>query len=126
MLNPLTVDKYLRNKMRIDRETSKRITDEIGINLTDKFELLSFTNKKGLIIKALFEKYNSIILDYYGVDVFGIQPLEKLVNSEIEKGKSAIAFGRLEYIIDKEPFDNIKRIKIIAPNSVENDYYSEN
>jgi hypothetical protein len=123
LLNPLTVNKYLRNKMRINADTAKRITNEIGINLTDKYDQLSFTNKKGLIIKALFEKYNSIILDYYGVDVFGIQPLEKLVNFEIEKGKSAIAFDRMEYILKKEPFENIKQIKITVANSTENDYY---
>jgi hypothetical protein len=118
LLNPLTVEKYLNNKMRIDKQNAKRITDEIGINMTDKFEHLSFTNKKALIIKALFEKNDSIILDYYGVDAIGIGLLESLVNSEIEKGKSAIAFDRLEFKVESEPFENIKTIEITVPNTV--------
>uniref|UniRef100_UPI001F19ED8E hypothetical protein n=2 Tax=Flavobacteriaceae TaxID=49546 RepID=UPI001F19ED8E len=97
---------------------AKRITEEIGIGLTDKFEHLSFTNKKALIIKALFDQNDSIILDYYGVDAIGIGNLEKLVNSEIVKGKSAIAFDRLEFKVDYEPYENIEPIKITVPNTV--------
>ncbi len=118
LLNPLTAEKYLINKMRIDKQNAKRIVEEIGINLTDKFEHLSFTNKKALIIKALFELNDSIILDYYGVDAIGIGFLESLLNSEIEKGKSAIAFDRLEFKADIEPFENIKTIEITVPNNV--------
>ena len=112
LLNPLTAEKYLMNKMRIDKQNAKRIAKEIGIKLTDKFEHLSFTNKKALIIKALFEQNDSIILDYYGVDAIGIEFLESLVNSEIEKGKSAIAFDRLEFKAKSESFENIKTIEI--------------
>ena len=118
LLNPLTAEKYLMNKMRIDKQNAKQIVGEIGINLTDRFEHLSFTNKKALIIKALFEQNDSIILDYYGVDAIGIGFLESLVNSEIEKGKSAIAFDRLEFKADNEPFENIKTIEITVPNNV--------
>ena len=103
--------------MRIDKLKAKRIADEIGLNLTDKFEHLIFTNKKSLIVKALFEKNDNIILDYYGVDAFGIRFLESLVNSEIEKGKSALAFDRLEFKADKEPYDNIEPIKITVPDT---------
>ena len=117
LLNPLTVKKYLINKMRIEKLTAKKIVDEIGIGLTDKFEHLNFINKKGLIIKSLFEKNDSIMLDYYGVDAIGIGFLESLVNSEIEKGKSAIAFDRLEFKADKEPYENIEPIKITVPNT---------
>ena len=117
-LNPLTVEKYLINKMRIEKLTAKRITEEIGIKLTDKFEHLSFTNKKALIIKTLFDQNDSIILDYYGVDAIGIRNLESLVNSEILKGKSAIAFDRLEFKADNEPYENIEPIKITVPNTV--------
>ncbi|WP_298239526.1 hypothetical protein [uncultured Algibacter sp.] len=118
LLNPLTAEKYLMTKMRIDKQNAKRIAKEIGIKLTDKFEHLNFTNKKALIIKALFQQNDSIILDYYGVDAIGIGFLESLVNSEIEKGKSAIAFDRLEFKADKEPFENIKTIEITVPNNV--------
>jgi len=102
LLNPLTVKKYLINKMRIEKQIAKKIAEEIGIGITDKFEHLNFTNKKALIIKALFEKNECILLDYYGVDAIGIGFLEKLVNLEIEKGKSAIAFDRLEFKADIE------------------------
>lgn len=118
LLYPLTAEKYLINKMRIDKQNAKRIVDEIRINLTDRFEHLSFTNKKALIIKALFEQNDSIILDYYGVDATGIGFLESLVNSEIEKGKSAIAFDRLEFKTKNEPFKNIKTIEITIPNNL--------
>ncbi len=120
LLNPLTVEKYLINKMRIEKLTAKKVADEIGIGLTDKFERLSFTNKKALTIKALFEKNECIMLDYYGVDAIGIGFLEKLVNSEIEKGKSAIAFDRLEFKADKEPYENIEPINITVPNTLYN------
>ncbi|RBP26418.1 hypothetical protein DFR65_1177 [Oceanihabitans sediminis] len=120
LLNPLTVEKYLINKMRIEKLTAEKIADEIGIKLIDKFEYLNFTNKKALIIKVLFEKNECIMLDYYGVDAIGIGFLEKLVNSEIKKGKSAIAFDRLEFKADNEPYENIKPIKITVPNTVYN------
>ncbi|WP_109301194.1 hypothetical protein [Aquimarina sp. AU474] len=112
LINPLTVNKYLINKMRIDKLRAKRIAEEIGINLKDKLGFLSFTNRKALITKALFDKNDSIILDYYGVDANGIGFLESLVNSEIENGKSAIVFDRLEFKADKEPFQNIIPIEI--------------
>ena len=118
LINPLTVEKYLINKMRIEKLTAKNIADEIGIELVDKFEHLNFANKKALIIKALFEKNECIMLDYYGVDAIGIGFLENLVNLEIEKGKSAIAFDRLEFKADKEPYENIEPIKITVPNNV--------
>lgn len=109
--------KYLVNKMQIDRLTAIKIADEIGIELKDKLEHLNFTNKKGLIIKSLFEKNDSIMLDYYRVDAKGIGFLERLVNSEIEKGKSAITFDRLEFKADKEPCENIEPIELYVPNS---------
>ncbi|WCO03587.1 hypothetical protein [Psychroserpens ponticola] len=120
IISPLTVDKYLKNEMWIDKHVGKRIVDEIGINLSDKVEHLSLTNKKALIIKCLFEKNDFIILDYYGVDSNGIGILEKLVNSEIEKGKSGIALDRLEFVTEKEPFENITPIKLTVPNNVYN------
>lgn len=110
--NPLTVKKYLINKMRIDHPVAKKIVEEIGINLYDKFSHLSFNNRKALIIKACFEKNESIILDYYGVDVMGIKFLEKIVNTEINKGKSAIAFDNLQFAHEKEPYENTKPIRI--------------
>lgn len=118
LISSLTVDKFLIKKMRIEEQIGKKIVDEIGINHSDKIENLSLTNKKALIIKSLFEKNDLIIFDYYGIGANDITFLEKIVNSEIEKGKSGIAFDRLEFITDKEPFDNIMQIKITVPNNV--------
>lgn len=117
-ISPLTVSKFLNNKMRIEKQIGKKIVDEIGINLSDKLEHLSLTNKKALIIKCIFEKNDLIIFDYYGIGANGIRFLERLVNSEIEKGKSGIALDRLEYVTEKEPFENITQIKLTVPNNV--------
>lgn len=117
-LKPLTVGRYLTKKMQIDASSASRIINEIGIKSTDKFDYLSFTHRKALIIKALFEKNDEIILDYTGISNEGISFLEQIVNSEIEKGKSAIAFDNLSYITEQEPFQNIQRIEITVPDTV--------
>ncbi|MDY8135435.1 hypothetical protein U0D62_07495 [Aquimarina sp. 2201CG5-10] len=112
LFSPLTVGKYLIKKMKIDKQTAKEIAEEIGIELNDRYEIIDFIDRRALIIKALFEKNESIIIDYYGISAEGIGKLESVVNSEIEKGKSAIAFDRLEFKADKEPFKNIIPIEI--------------
>lgn len=119
-LFPLTVKKYLIKKMKIDEQNASRIANELEVGLNDKFERIGFINRKALIIKAHFEKSNSIIIDYYGVSALGIKKLEQIVNSEIEKGKTGIAFDLLEYMEEKEPYENIERIKITVPNNVYN------
>ncbi|MCI3937100.1 hypothetical protein MQX03_07805 [Chryseobacterium aahli] len=116
-LNPLTVHKYLMNEMKIDKVNSERIIDEIKLNPNEKYEHLSFNNKKILSIKAHFEKNEFILIDYYGVSAMGITFLEKIVNKEISKGKSAIAFDNLQFAHEKEPYKNIKPIKIALPTS---------
>ncbi|MEE3998756.1 hypothetical protein V1T75_00290 [Tenacibaculum sp. FZY0031] len=117
-LFPFTIEKYLVKKKKIDKQSAIRIADEIGVKLKDKFEEIGFINRKALIIKALFENNSSILIDYYGVDAIGIKKLERIVNAEIEKGKTGIVFDLLEYIEEKEPFENIERIKITVPDNV--------
>ena len=117
-INVLGIKKYLSKKMKIDEQNASRIADELEVGLNDKFERIGFINRKALIIKAHFEKSNSIIIDYYGVSAIGIKKLERIVNSEIEKGKTGIAFDLLEYMEEKEPYKNIERIKITVPNNV--------
>lgn len=116
-LNPLTVHRYLMNTMKIDKVNSEEIIDELKLNPNEKYEHLSFNNKKTLAIKAHFKKNDSILLDYYGVSVSEIEILEKIVNTEINKGKSAIVFDNLQYAHEKEPYKNIKPIKITLPTS---------
>lgn len=110
--NPLTVNKYLINVMKINKVNAKKIIEELKLSPDKKYEHLSFNNKKALAIKALFEKNDTILLDYHGVSVMGIGFLEKIVNAEIIKGKSAIAFDNLQFAHKKEPYENIKPIKI--------------
>ena len=117
-LFPLTVKKYLVHKKKIDEQNASRIADEIGVKLDDKFEKIGFVNRKALIIKALFEKNDSILIDYYGVSAIGIKKLEQIVNAEIEKGKTGIAFDLLEYIEESEPYENIERIKLTVANTL--------
>jgi len=111
-LNPLTVHRYLINTMKIDKVNSEEIIDELKLNPNEKYEHLSFNNKKTLAIKAHFKKNDSILLDYYGVSASEIEILEKIVNTEINKGKSAIVFDNLQFAHEKEPYKNIKPIKI--------------
>lgn len=110
--NPITVNKYLINKIKIDKESAKRIIEELSLNPNEKYNNLSYKKTKILAIKALFEKNNSIILDYYGISANGIESLEAIVNTEIIKGKSGIVFDNLQFAHEKEPFENIKVMKI--------------
>ena len=110
--NLITVNKYLVNKMKIDKVNSEKIIAELKLNPNEKYEHLSFNKKKALAIKALFKKNDVILLDYYGVSAMGIAVLEKIVNTEISKGKSAIVFDNLQFAHEKEPYENIKPIKI--------------
>ncbi len=113
-IKPLTIKAYLINKMGINIQSAANIVDEIGVRLNERFEYLDFTKKKALIIKANFEKKKCILFDYYGVDAMGIEFLEKIINVEIERGKSAIAFDNLYYAHEIEPYSNIKPIKIAS------------
>ncbi|AGC78024.1 hypothetical protein LX97_03114 [Nonlabens dokdonensis] len=117
-LFPLTVEKYLIQKMKIDKNNASRIANELDIGLNERLELINFTNRKALIIKAHFEKSNSIIIDYFGVGAVGIKKLEQIVNSEIKKGKTGIAFDSLQYMEENEPYENIERIIINVPNKL--------
>jgi len=111
-INPITVNKYLINKIKIDKEIAKRVVEELSLNPNEKYNNLSYNKTKILDIKALFEKNDSIILDYYGISAAGIESLETIVNTEIIKGKSGIVFDNLQFAHKKEPFENIKVIKI--------------
>lgn len=101
--NPLTVYKYLMDKIKIDKVNSERIIKQLKLNPNEKYTHLSFTDKKALSIKAHFEKNDFILLDYYGVPAGEIEILEKIVNADIEKGKSAIAFDNLQFAHKEEP-----------------------
>ncbi len=118
LLRPLTVKKFLINEKSIDLQTATCIADDIGISLNDKLERINITSKKALMVKAAFQKSALVLFDYYGIDASGIRFFEKLVNTEIEKGKSAIAFDRLEYVVHQEPYENIVPIKIRVPGTV--------
>ncbi|WP_298425910.1 hypothetical protein [uncultured Kordia sp.] len=112
LIRPLTVERYLTHKMKLDTHIAIQIATDLNINLKDRFEHIEFVKKRALIIKALFQKNDCILLDYYAIDVSSIKFLETVVNTEIEKGKSAIAFDNLQFAEETEPFTNIHRIEI--------------
>lgn len=115
-ISPLTVKRYLLKKMKINLQTANQIASDVGVKLNDKFEYLGFKHRKALIVRAAFEKSNCILIDYYAISALGVEFLEKIVDSEINKGKSAIVFDLLQYAAENEPYENIEPIKIEVPS----------
>ena len=111
-LYPLTVERYLLRVMKLDKYLAIQAIEEIEVNFEDRFHYLDHIKKRALIIKANFLKYDVILFDYYAIGALGIKFIENVVNTEIEKGKSAIAFDILQYMEDYEPFSNIQRLTV--------------
>ena len=116
VLRVMTVKKFLIHKMQIDKSKAEQIMETLHVDANKKIDDLYLGISKALSIMAKFEKTDCILFDYYGVGAMEIGLLEKVLNDEIEKGKSAIGFDRLEYAVDKEPYDNIEPVKITVPN----------
>ena len=115
----MTVKKYLTRKMQIDAKKAQQIIETLNIDANKKVDDLGLGKSKALSIMAKFEKTGCILFDYYGVGAMEIDFLERVLSDEVEKGKSAIGFDRLEYAVDKELYDNIKPIKIKVPNTAQ-------
>lgn len=116
-LNPLTVENYIRKKMNTDRITAKSISDYLELNCKEKIYKLILGKRKALAIKCDFEKHDTLIFDYYGVGANEIQYLEKIVDSEIKKGKCGIAIDRLGFYQKDEVNKSIEQIKITVGNN---------
>ena len=114
MFSPISTGIFLEKKMGIDLKDVKRIAEELKINIDRSFGDLAFAEAKALLVKVSFVKSDSILMDYYGIGAMKIGVIEKVMNDEINKGKSAIVFDRFEYMEKDEPYSNIKRIVLSA------------
>ncbi len=117
-LNPLTVENYIIKKLNTDRFKAKDIAEYLELNFKEKVDGLILGKRKALAIKCDFEKYETLIFDYYGVGAREIEYLERIINNEIVKGKSGIALDRIEYNQNDEINRNIERIKITVGNTM--------
>ena len=115
-LNPLTVENYITKKLNTDRIKTKCIAEYLELNPKEKVDKLILGKRKALSIKCDFEKYENLIFDYYGVGANEIEYLERIIDNEIEKGKSGIAIDRLEFNQNDEINKNIEQIKVTVGN----------
>ncbi|MFT5916383.1 MAG: hypothetical protein ACI81T_002892 [Bacteroidia bacterium] len=111
-LFPLTVRNYLMNVMEIDLQPATQIAEECKISLDSTFMSIVHWDRKKLVVKALFEIHSTIVFDYYGIPYGKEAELTCLVKSELDKGKSAIAFDNLQYAFAKKPYNCFKPVYI--------------
>tara|TARA_R110001606_G_scaffold388956_1_gene554638 strand:- start:30 stop:617 length:588 start_codon:yes stop_codon:yes gene_type:complete len=116
----ITVEDYVINKLMVDKTKAKKIAEYLGLDFKEKVDKLTLGKRKALAIKCDFEKYETLIFDYYGVGASEIEYLEKIVDAEIVKGKCGIAIDRLEFNQNDEMNNNINRVKITVGNTVYN------
>ena len=115
---PITVEDYVINKLNTDKTKAKKIAEYLELDFKEKVDKLILGKRKALAIKYDFEKYDTLIFDYYGVGANEIEYLERIVDTEIGKGKYGIAIDRLEFNQNDETNENINRIKITVGNNV--------
>ncbi|WP_024771853.1 hypothetical protein [Aquimarina macrocephali] len=117
-LKPISVGDFIIDQLKTDYQTAQNISEYLELDFNEKVKNLILGKGKALAIKCNFEKYNMLIFDYYGIGASEIDYVERIVNSEIRKGKSAIIFDRLEFQRKKELYENIEPIKIKVPNAI--------
>ncbi len=117
-MRPLTVENYITQKLNIDATKAKTISEYLELNPKEKVHKLTIGKSKALTIKCDFEKYDTLIFDYYGVGASEFDYLEQIVDAEIKTGKCGIAIDRLEFNQNNEKNKNIDRIKITVGNTV--------
>jgi len=114
----ITVEDYVINKLNTDKTKAKKIAEYLELDFKEKVDKLILGKRKALAIKCDFEKYETLIFDYYGVGANEIEYLERIVDAEIEKGKCGIAIDRLEFNQNDETNKNINRAEITVGNNV--------
>ena len=114
----ITVENYIISNLNTDKTKAKNIAEYLELDLKEKVDKLFVGQKKALAIKCDFEKYETLIFDYYGVGANEFKYLERIVGAEIDKGKSGIVIDRLEYNQNKEMNKNIYRVAITVGNNV--------
>ena len=114
----ITVEDYIIDKLNVDNVNAKKIAEYLELDFKEKVDKLILGKQKALAIKCDFENNETLIFDYYGVGANEFEYLEKIVDSEIKKGKSGIVLDRIEFNQNDETNKNIKRAEIIIKNNV--------
>lgn len=114
---PLTVAKYLTGKLKVEKDKAKCILAQLGISECQHINETGFTDRKCLTISGLFYSNYALLFDYYGSDAMSMRLIDKLIKSELDKGKCAVGFDNLQYMEDKEPFENVERVIIKAADT---------
>lgn len=83
LLKSITVEDYIIKKLKTDRRKAKSIAEYLGLDVKEKADNLTFGKRKALAIKCDFEKYQTLIFDYYGIGASEFNYLERIVDAEI-------------------------------------------
>lgn len=117
-LKSISVGEYISKNLAVDKKKAGIIAEYLELELHQKVKVLLIGKRKALAIICDFEKYDSLIFDYYGVGYWEFDYLQVLVDNELKRGKSAIVLDRLEFQIKEEVYENIDRVKITVGNSI--------
>lgn len=117
-LKPLTLENHISQTLNIDKIKSKEIAEYLELPPKEKVNNLTLGKRKALAITCDFKKNDTLIFDYFGVGAKESEYLEKIVNSEIKKGKRGITIDRLEFNQNDEINKNIRRIKVSLDSPV--------
>lgn len=112
LFKSISVGDYIMKNLNCTKEQAEIIAVYLELDVDEKVKKLIIGKGKALAIKCDFEKYDALVFDYYGVGGGEIDYLERIVDAEIRKGKSAIVLDRLEFQIKEEVYENIERVKI--------------
>ncbi|EDP69483.1 hypothetical protein FBALC1_05308 [Flavobacteriales bacterium ALC-1] len=118
LMKSITVEGYIIKELKANRSKAKKIADFLELDSKEKVNKITIGKRKALAIKCDFEKYDILIFDYYGVSANEIKYLERIVDTEIEKGKCGIVIDRLEFNQNAELNKSIEQIKVTVGNTV--------
>ncbi len=107
-----TVEDFLTGELGLDEDATNHIVEKLSLQLDWKYTSLGTAHLKTLSILNYFKKNNLILFDFFGTDPEGANEICDLVATELEKGKSAIAFDNLQYADKNEPYESFKPIKL--------------
>ena len=110
IVNPLTVDRFLLKRNKIDAEWVNEIKSLLDLNGNEKIGMLGATVNKMLSICAMCTNDNQISFEYYGLDWMGTQKLNVLLEQLIKSGKSLIGLDNYYYYEKEESFEQIKPV----------------
>jgi hypothetical protein len=117
LLKPISVGKYISRELNIDKEKAETLANYLELDINEKVKKLRIGKSKALALVCDFQKYDLLIYDYYGLGADEFEYLEKIIITELAKGKSAIALDRLEFQIKEEIYKNVDRVKITVGNN---------